>query len=375
MTVSFYMVSIKDSPPYRKRFEVEIVSMLSMTVGYVFILQVCGVGMRLTLASCYAYTSLTRYFSKPYVRCSDLFLLLTANATLFITMSLALSGVSREGHLRTAFKSVSGTSSSERKVKMRANYSSEIRREAPLSQGNKKQGQRLSLSSMGRGQLQATPAPTVPPPNPATQQHLLTTPQAISEMTQATNRTSLKDLCPQDKRRIANLIQELARVSEEKESSVQRLRDEQETFERKILQLEQQNQLIEQERESLQQQYRECQELLGLYQQYLSQQQEKLNQSIAQLSHARSSQYNSQSKVLTVCVCVCVCVSATISDAPPICPMQCDTSPSHTVDQAVDCGMLSHSSLIAVRNCWILVGTGARCRMRRSRASQTMLNG
>uniref|UniRef100_A0A8K9WRM2 Uncharacterized protein n=1 Tax=Oncorhynchus mykiss TaxID=8022 RepID=A0A8K9WRM2_ONCMY len=112
--------------------------------------------------------------------------------------------------------------------------------------------------------------------------------QAISEMTQATNRTSLKDLCPQDKRRIANLIQELARVSEEKESSVQRLRDEQETFERKILQLEQQNQLIVQERESLQQQYRECQELLGLYQQYLSQQQEKLNQSIAQLSHARS---------------------------------------------------------------------------------------
>uniref|UniRef100_A0A4W5REX4 Protein hinderin n=1 Tax=Hucho hucho TaxID=62062 RepID=A0A4W5REX4_9TELE len=205
-----------------------------------------------------------------------------------------IPGVSREGHLRTAFKSISGTSSSERK--MRAKYSSEIRGEAPLSRGNKKQGQRLSLSSMGRGQLQATPAPTVPPPNPVTQQHLLTTPQALSEVTQAKSRTSLKDLCPQDKRRIANLIQELARVSEEKEESVQRLRDEQETFERKILQLEQQNQLIVQERESLQQQYRECQELLGLYQQYLSQQQEKLNQSIAQLSHARSSHYNSHSK-------------------------------------------------------------------------------
>ncbi|KAK6321167.1 hypothetical protein J4Q44_G00081430 [Coregonus suidteri] len=46
----------------------------------------------------------------------------------------------------------------------------------------------------------------------------------------------------------------------------------------------------------LQQQYRECQELLGLYQQYLSQQQEKLNQSIAQLSHARSSHSNSHKK-------------------------------------------------------------------------------
>ncbi len=41
------------------------------------------------------------------------------------------------------------------------------------------------------------------------------------------------------------------RVSEEKEESVQKLRDEQETFEKKILQLEQQNQLIIQERESI----------------------------------------------------------------------------------------------------------------------------
>ncbi|CAB1315236.1 unnamed protein product [Coregonus sp. 'balchen'] len=184
---------------------------------------------------------------------------------------------------------------------MRAKYGCQIRGEAPLRRGNKKRGQPFSLSSvsessMGRGQLQSAPAATVPSPSPATQQHLLTTSQALSEVTQAKSRASLKDLCPEDKRRIANLIQELARVSEEKEESVQRLRDEQEAFECKILQLEQQNQLIVQERESLQQQYRECQELLGLYQQYLSQQQEKLNQSIAQLSHARSSHSNSHKK-------------------------------------------------------------------------------
>lgn len=41
------------------------------------------------------------------------------------------------------------------------------------------------------------------------------------------------------------------RVSEEKEESVQRLKDEQETFERKIQQLEQQNLLIAHERESM----------------------------------------------------------------------------------------------------------------------------
>ncbi len=33
--------------------------------------------------------------------------------------------------------------------------------------------------------------------------------------------------------------------------------------------------------------------------------------------------------------------------------------------------MLVHSSTMAVRNCWKLAGTGTRCRIRRSRASQT----
>ncbi|KAK6321166.1 hypothetical protein J4Q44_G00081420 [Coregonus suidteri] len=127
-----------------------------------------------------------------------------------------IPGVSKEGHLRTAFKLGSGTNSSETTVKMRAKYGCQIRGEAPLRRGNKKRGQPFSLSSvsessMGRGQLQSAPAATVPSPSPATQQHLLTTSQALSEVTQAKSRASLKDLCPEDKRRIANLIQELAR--------------------------------------------------------------------------------------------------------------------------------------------------------------------
>ncbi|KAF4077093.1 hypothetical protein AMELA_G00204020 [Ameiurus melas] len=110
--------------------------------------------------------------------------------------------------------------------------------------------------------------------------------QEVSYRLHVQSKASLKDLCPEDKRRIANLIEELAKVSEEKEVSVQRLKDEQETFEKKIQQLEEQNRLIVEERERLQQQYKECQELLGLYQQYLSQQQEKLHQSISQLNHS-----------------------------------------------------------------------------------------
>ncbi|XP_054883430.1 protein hinderin [Poeciliopsis prolifica] len=105
------------------------------------------------------------------------------------------------------------------------------------------------------------------------------------ESSRAKGDISLKDLCFEDKRRIANLIEELARVSEEKEESVQRLKNEQGNFERKIQDLEHQNLMIAKERESLQLQYKECQELLGLYQQYLSEQQAKLNQSIAHLTH------------------------------------------------------------------------------------------
>ncbi|XP_076218168.1 protein hinderin-like isoform X3 [Aptenodytes patagonicus] len=98
---------------------------------------------------------------------------------------------------------------------------------------------------------------------------------------------SLKDLCPEDKRRIANLIKELARVSEEKEVTEERLKAEQESFEKKIRQLEEQNELIIKEREALQQQYRECQELLSLYQKYLAEQQEKLSRSLSELSAAK----------------------------------------------------------------------------------------
>uniref|UniRef100_A0A8C8DI63 Zgc:162344 n=1 Tax=Oryzias sinensis TaxID=183150 RepID=A0A8C8DI63_9TELE len=127
----------------------------------------------------------------------------------------------------------------------------------------------------------AVPTEQILPNSPHTSCPVL---QMMPESNKAKNDVSLKDLCPEDKRRIANLIEELARVSEEKEESVQRLKDEQGNCERKIQQLEQQNLTIAQERESLQRQYRECQELLGLYQQYLSQQQAQLNQSIAQLS-------------------------------------------------------------------------------------------
>ncbi|KAM4841089.1 protein hinderin isoform 2-T2 [Thomomys bottae] len=117
---------------------------------------------------------------------------------------------------------------------------------------------------------------------------------------EGTKSASLKDLCLEDKRRIANLIKELARVSEEKEVTEERLKAEQESFEKKIRQLEEQNDLIIKEREALQLQYRECQELLSLYQKYLSEQQEKLNMSLSELGAARIQEQEVSNKKSTV---------------------------------------------------------------------------
>ncbi|XP_029907009.1 protein hinderin isoform X2 [Myripristis murdjan] len=198
-------------------------------------------------------------------------------------------GVNREMKFQTPLRfGPGGTSSAtEKGTKMRAKRGSEPKAEAPVNKGGKKKSHLQSgpvIYAKGKELLHPNNALSmehIPPPPTS---NFLPMPQVIPATSHAQSQVCLKDLCPEDKRRIANLIQELARVSEEKEESVQRLKDEQESFERKIQQLEQQNLLIVRERESLQQQYKECQELLGLYQQYLSQQQERLNQSIAQLS-------------------------------------------------------------------------------------------
>ncbi len=59
-----------------------------------------------------------------------------------------------------------------------------------------------------------------------------------------------------------------------------------------------------------------------------------------------------------------------VSGVTTICLTQYNTSPSHRVDQVVDCGLCNVGPLLfmSVWSCWILSGTG---RIRRSRASQT----
>ncbi len=66
-------------------------------------------------------------------------------------------------------------------------------------------------------------------------------------------------------------------------------------------------------------------------------------------------------------------VSDSVSGVTIICLMQCNTSPSHRVD--VDCGLWNVGPLLFNGSCWILAGTGMRCRIRRSRASKTCSTG
>ncbi|XP_061688039.1 protein hinderin isoform X2 [Syngnathoides biaculeatus] len=179
------------------------------------------------------------------------------------------------------------TSSSKKSTKMQARRTSDCNIDVPLKRGGKKQSY---LQNDQHGSASAHASASVATANSLFPAQALIPPvtQVIFESSRTQSQVSLKDLCPEDKRRIGNLIEELARVSEEKEESVKRLKDEHDNLENKIQKLEQENLVIAHERESLQQQYRECQELLGLYQQYLTQQQIKLNQSIAELSQAQA---------------------------------------------------------------------------------------
>ncbi|XP_057701909.1 protein hinderin isoform X1 [Corythoichthys intestinalis] len=185
-----------------------------------------------------------------------------------------------------SWKSSSNSVSSNNSTKMQARRPSDCHIDVPFKRGGKKQG--YVQNDQYNCDVKKNASTFASIPTEKTTFPMQAPKPAIFESTTAQSQVGLKDLCPEDKRRIANLIEELARVSEEKEESVKRFQDEHDNFEIKIQHLEQQNLLIAHERESLQQQYRECQELLGLYQQYLTQQQIKLNQSNAELSQAHT---------------------------------------------------------------------------------------
>ncbi|KAL4216391.1 hypothetical protein ACF0H5_024117 [Mactra antiquata] len=113
---------------------------------------------------------------------------------------------------------------------------------------------------------------------------------------------SLKDLRPEDKQRVANLIKELARVGEEKERAVKDLHGERQQYEQQLMKMVEQQETILKEREDVQEKLFQCQKLLTEYQSQLLNKQDRLNSSISEMKQDEFSQeqYNErQSRQVT----------------------------------------------------------------------------
>lgn len=64
-------------------------------------------------------------------------------------------------------------------------------------------------------------------------------------------RSSLKELCPEDKHRVRQLIEELVRVGSEKEKAEEKLRGERKEFQELVLQLRSQHQKVVKEKQGI----------------------------------------------------------------------------------------------------------------------------
>eukprot|EP00117_Sycon_ciliatum_P042366 scpid40949/ scgid4111/ Uncharacterized protein KIAA1328 len=76
---------------------------------------------------------------------------------------------------------------------------------------------------------------------------------------------TLKDLCFDDKRRLAALVKELADVTESRELAIVHLQEERVNFERKLSELKEHHDTLMQSREGVELQYRQSQGLLQMY--------------------------------------------------------------------------------------------------------------
>ena len=93
---------------------------------------------------------------------------------------------------------------------------------------------------------------------------------------------TLKDLCAEDKQRIANLIQELAKMTADKEKSRSALEDERKLFETQIKKLLRRHDSVLTEKQKLQDQYLECFKIVLKYQENLARAAKKDSTAVAE---------------------------------------------------------------------------------------------
>lgn len=103
-------------------------------------------------------------------------------------------------------------------------------------------------------------------------------------------KVSLKDLCAEDKKRVANLIKELAKMGDEKEAVMGQLQTERRQYEKQVVQLVNQQEQILTEREDIQSKLFQCQELLTRYRDQLMEREDQLNTSITEMVNKKEGQ-------------------------------------------------------------------------------------
>ena len=97
---------------------------------------------------------------------------------------------------------------------------------------------------------------------------------------------SLKDLCVEDKKRIGNLIQELASLQEEKDEIDEKLEEERRMFQTQLKALEIDKKEICKEKDEIKGKYVECQKMLHEYQESIIQKQKETAEEIKQLNES-----------------------------------------------------------------------------------------
>nr|XP_022306436.1 uncharacterized protein LOC111112874 isoform X2 [Crassostrea virginica] len=102
-------------------------------------------------------------------------------------------------------------------------------------------------------------------------------------------KVSLKDLCAEDKKRVANLIKELAKMGDEKEAVLGQLQTERREYEKQVIRMVSQQEQILIEREDIQSKLFQCQELLSRYKNQLLEREDQLNTSITEMVNQKES--------------------------------------------------------------------------------------
>lgn len=109
-----------------------------------------------------------------------------------------------------------------------------------------------------------------------------------------TRKVFLKDLCHEDKLRVANLIQELAKAGEQREKALLKLTQERDGYNKKVKELTDQVQWLSDEHKQTLCKMTDCHHLLNLYQHILIEQQQKKRRHSMPLVATNASKHNKE---------------------------------------------------------------------------------